>query len=275
MPIEIQTELRRPSSDEFVGLAHDVMACAFQVHNEIGRFFDEKIYKRVVARRFGGVELEVPVVVSCNGFEKRYSLDMVVRGAALFEWKAVEMFAPEHRAQLLHYLMLCDLPKGKLANVRPELIEHEFVNTTLRPEDRRKFCVDDRQFVPLNEQDQLWKEFLTTALRDWGAGLDLRLYEAAVSHVFGGEEQVVREIDIVVGDHKIGVQKTRLTSSNAAFKVTALSEHTLAFENHARRFVNHTKLDAVHWVNVNRQQVLFKTLLKEGNQGQEDEDTEC
>jgi GxxExxY protein len=116
MPIDIHAELRRPSADEFTGLAHDVMACAFKVHNEIGRFFDEKIYKRLIARRFGGIQLEVPVVASYNEFEKRYSLDMVVRGAALFEWKAVDVFAQEHRAQQLHYLMLCDLPKGRLLN---------------------------------------------------------------------------------------------------------------------------------------------------------------
>jgi GxxExxY protein len=251
------------------------MACAFQVHNEIGRFFDEKIYKRLVARRFGGIQLEVPVIVSCNGFEKRYALDMLVRGAALFEWKAVDKFAQEHRAQLLHYLMLCDLPKGKLANVRPELIEHEFVNTTLRPEDRQKFSVDDTQFVPLNEQDVDWKEFLLEALRDWGAGLDVHLYETAISHIFGGEERVIREIDIVADARRVGVQRARLTSSNATFKVTALSEHMTGFERHARRFVAHTTLDAVHWVNITRQKILFKTLLRQEDRGQEDTDVCC
>src|SRR5262249_44842804 len=150
-------DLRRPTPDEFAGLAYDVMACAFQVHNKIGRFFDEKIYKRLIAQRFGGIQLEVPVIVKLDGFEKHYAMDMLVRGAALFEWKAVEALGPEHRGQLLHYLLLCDLPKGKLANVRPELVEHEFVNTTLRPQDRKTFSVDDRHFTPLSDLDTRWK----------------------------------------------------------------------------------------------------------------------
>src|SRR5690606_4954490 len=139
MPIEIKTDLHRPTQNEFTSLAYDVMACCFQVHKEIGRFFDEKVYKRLVAQRFGGIKLEVPAAVSHRDFRKTYFVDMVVREQALFEWKSAERLSPEHRGQLLNYLLLCDLPNGKLVNVRPESIEHEFVNTTLRPRDRR--CV--------------------------------------------------------------------------------------------------------------------------------------
>lgn len=108
MPIDVQAELRRPTPDEFAALAYDVMACAFHVHNEIGRFFEEKVYKRLVAKRFGTAKLEVPVVVSFQDFTKTYFLDMLVRGAALFEWKAIERTGPEHRGQLLNYMLLCD-----------------------------------------------------------------------------------------------------------------------------------------------------------------------
>lgn len=267
MPIDIQAQadICRPTPDEFGALAYDVMACTFQVHNEIGRLFDEKIYKRLVARRFGGVELEVQVVASFQDFRKPYFLDMLVRGMALFEWKAVERLAPEHRAQLLNYLLLCDLPKGKLVNIRPELVEHEFVNTTLRPADRQCFQIEDSQFRPLNDADRTWKQFLSEAIRDWGAGLDVRLYEAAIAHVFGGAEYVTRDIDILADGVKIGQQKARLTSSGAAFKVTALYDNETAFEQHARRFVKHTKLPAVHWVNITRQLVRFKTLERQEN----------
>lgn len=88
MPIEIRAELRRPSAEEFSALTFDLMACAFSVHNEIGRLFDEKVYKQLVAKRFGDIELEVPVIVSFRDFERTYFLDMLVRGTALFEWKS-------------------------------------------------------------------------------------------------------------------------------------------------------------------------------------------
>jgi GxxExxY protein len=262
MPIEVHADVSRPSPEEFGALAYDVMACAMQIHNEIGRFFDEKIYKRLIARRFGGVELEVPVIVRHDGFEKCYALDMLVRGAALFEWKAVESLGTRHRAQMLHYLWLCDLPKGKLANVRSELIEHEFVNTTLRPPDRHTFEIDDKQFVALDNADRDWKAFLLAALHDWGAGLDVHLYESAISHCFGGDSLTLKEIDIIVSGHKVGVQKARLTPSNAAFKVTTLTAGEVEFERHAKRFVNHTSLAAIHWINITRQRVRFKSMLR-------------
>jgi GxxExxY protein len=265
MPIEIQADIQRPTSDEFTALAYEVMACAFEVHNEIGRFCDEKIYKRLVAKRFEGIELEVPVNVTFEDFRKQYFLDMLVRNQAVFEWKAVERLAPQHRGQLLNYLLLCDLPKGKLVNVRPELIEHEFVNTTLRPNDRRSFQVDSQYFRTLNDSDDTWRQFLTAALRDWGVGLDLHLYEAAIAHVFGGEEAVLSNIAILVNGVEIGQQNARLTSSGAALKVTALYENEILFEQHARRFLEHTTLPAIHWVNITRHCVCFKTL-----QNQED-----
>lgn len=103
------------------------------------------------------------------------------------------------------------------------MIEHEFVNTTLRRADRRQFEVEIQDFRPLNDADQTWQQFLVAALRDWGTGLDLHLYESAIAHVFGGEEVVLRDIEIVVGGNSIGKQKARLSASEATFKVTALT----------------------------------------------------
>lgn len=260
MPIEVMAEILRPTDEEFAALAYDVMACAFAVHNEIGRFCDEKIYKRLVAKRFGDIQLEVPVHVAFEKFRKNYFVDMLARNRAIFEWKAVERLAPEHRAQLLNYLLLSDLPRGKLVNVRPELIEHEFVNTTLRPDDRRRFRVDRQHFRPLDKGDESWYQFLTAALQDWGAGLDLHLYEAAIAHVFGGEDAVLSSTKIYVEQTPIGEQKVRRTSSGATYKVTALYENQPLFEQHARRFLDHTKLPAIHWINITRQLVRIKTL---------------
>ena len=212
MPITIRADIRRPTEGEFKSLAYDVMGCIFQVHNELGRFCDEKIYKRLVAKRLGNVEIEVPIAVSFETFSRTYFLDALIDGCAIFELKAVECLAPGHRAQLLNYLLLTDLPRGKLVNVRPELIEHEFVNTTLRTSDRTSFEINDVEFRPLNDADVTWRDFLIAALRDWGTGLDLHLYESAISHIFGGEEAVLREIEIIVDGIKIGEQKARLTS---------------------------------------------------------------
>jgi GxxExxY protein len=263
MPITINADIRRPSQEEFQSLAYDVMACIFKVHNEIGRFCDEKIYKRIVANRLGLIQTEVLVSVWFEAFSKPYFLDMLINGCTIFELKAVERLAPEHRGQLLNYLLLTELPRGKLVNVRPELVEHEFVNTTLRRSDRTSFTVDDSGFHPLNDMDVVWRDFFIAALRDWGTGLDLHLYESTISHIFGGEDAVLREIEIIVDGVKVGVQKVRLTSSGAAFKVTAIDDGDERYEQHARRFLEHSLLPAIHWVNVTRDVVRLRTLVRQ------------
>src|SRR2546422_1361553 len=63
MPIIIRTPIRRLSQAEFGELAYAVMRCVFQIHSELGRFFDEKIYKRELAHRYPGVQLEFPIEV--------------------------------------------------------------------------------------------------------------------------------------------------------------------------------------------------------------------
>ena len=99
MPISIDADLVIPTQDEFASLAFDVMDCFFKVHNEIGRFCDEKIYKREVAKRFGGIRLELPITLTHREYRKTYFADMLIRRCAIFEVKAAELLAPRHRAQ--------------------------------------------------------------------------------------------------------------------------------------------------------------------------------
>ena len=48
------------------------------------------------------------------------------------------------------------------------------------------------------------------------------------------------------------------------FKVTTIGETDLPrFEDHARRFLNHTRLEGFHWINITRQRVTFTTIRKE------------
>ncbi len=49
MPVIIRTPIRGLSQAEFGDLAYAVMGCVFEIHRDLGRFFDEKIYKRELA----------------------------------------------------------------------------------------------------------------------------------------------------------------------------------------------------------------------------------
>ena len=113
---------------EFKRLAHEVMQHVFAIHNEFGRFFDEQIYKKELACRMNGVELELAVTVAYGTFSKTYYVDVLVNSSGLFEFKATDAIHPRHRGQTLNYLLLLDLGHGKVINVRPEVVGHEFVN---------------------------------------------------------------------------------------------------------------------------------------------------
>lgn len=50
MPIVPPTGLRRLEDEEFGRAAYRAMEVVFQVHNEFGRLFDERIYHSEIAR---------------------------------------------------------------------------------------------------------------------------------------------------------------------------------------------------------------------------------
>ena len=262
MPIIVHAPVRRLSQDDFGELSYEVMRHVFEIHNEIGRFFDEKIYKRELAHRMPDIRLEVPVDVVIDSFQKRYWIDVLAGEGGLFEFKAVEALAGSHRAQLLNYLMLCGVEHGKLINVRAENVEHEFVNSRWEYEYRRQFAVDDSEWNAALPGAVQLSDFLTAALRDLGAGLEISLYEELAEHCFGGSARVEGLVEIQIGDRRLGQQRMRLIAPGVALKITALAGPLNAFEAHARRFLVHTDLRAIAWVNIDLKQVTFKTLQR-------------
>ena len=108
------------------------------------------------------------------------------------------------------------------------------------------------------------KGLLLEMLRDWGVGLDLHLYEDALTHFLGGRERVMSDIDIVLDGRRVGRQRVRLSGPGTAFRITALGDDGMPrFEDHARRFLQHTQLTAIHWINLARDHVTFRTLERE------------
>jgi hypothetical protein len=151
------------------------------------------------------------------------------------------------------------MPHGKLVNLRPERVSHEFVNSVLARRDRTAFEVVDKDWIESGEGRL--KAQMVTALRDWGAALDLGLYEEAATHFCGRSAEPLTEIEIRAHDRRLGVQEVRLADPSTALKVTALDADTLPdFECHARRFLAYTSLRAIQWINITRRVVQFKTL---------------
>src|SRR5207302_1208986 len=104
------------------------------------------------------------------------------------------------------------------------------------------------------------RDVLTALLRDLGTGLEIALYEEAVTHFFGGPAQVEADVAVEIDGRRIGHQRFRLIAPGVALKITAFDGPLDAFDLHARRLLAHVDLGAIAWVNVNMKKVTFTTL---------------
>ena len=260
MPICALHPVRRLSQGEFAELSYEVMRCVFDIHNEFGRFFDEMVYKRELASRLPHVELEFPITVTHRTFSTTYYLDALIADGGAFEFKAVERLAAKHLGQLYNYLLLLDLEHGKLVNLRPESVDHQFVNARLRPDDRRAFALCSDRWNSSIPGGQMITDWAGTLLQDWGTGLELGLYEAALVHFLGGRDKVFCDVPVRGSRQELGYQPMRLAAPGVAFKVTAFDTEVGNFEDHARRMLSRTDLRAILWINIGLHNVNFVTI---------------
>ncbi|MGD0898294.1 MAG: GxxExxY protein [Thermoguttaceae bacterium] len=270
MPVLLGAKIRRLDQKEFGEIAYEVMRCAFEVHRELGRCFDEKIYQREMAFRLADAQTEVPVEAVFETFRKVYYLDLVVDGGAIIELKAVEGLNSRHRGQLLNYLLLAEAAHGKIVNFRTERVQHEFVNATLIHADRIAFAIDDQRWRDMGTGGL--KDRMIAVLRDWGTALDIALYEEVAAHFCGRAAEPLADIEIRVGPRSLGRQPVRLAKPNVALRVTSFGpDDSLAFESHLHRFGEHTALHAIQWINITPSRVQFTTIdtgkggLKDGD----------
>lgn len=260
MPVKPRHSIRRPSEAEFGKLSYEVMRVVFAIHNEFGRFFDERIYKLELARLLPGISLEIPLEVSFESFRKVYFIDVLFQDAVPLECKTVDTITDRHRSQSLNYLLLADLPHGKLVNLRPEQVTHEFINAPLRTADRQRFEIVAHDWQDLGDaQVRAW---FTAFVSDLGTCLDLALYKEALAHRLGGERHTERDIEVISDGVVLATQKFRLIEPDVAFNVTTLPDNLEAFALHTRRLLAHTRLRAIQWVNVGRHQLTFTTIQK-------------
>ena len=260
MPVSVGTKLVKLSQIEFAEVAYNVMADVFSIHHEMGRLFDEKVYRNALAERLDHVKSEVRIDVSFRDFCKSYFMDMVASSGAVFELKVVSALHARHRSQLMNYLLLTELQHGKLVNLRPKKVEHEFVNATQTYAERIKFRIDDSKWKTTNGFGPAEKLLMKELLSDWGTGLERSLYEEALIHFSGGPEQVLNEIDVVLDQRILAKQTVTLCAPRIAFKLTTFATDTHGYRKDLTRFLNRTELSAIQWINISRNQLTFETL---------------
>ena len=114
--------MKHPLFEKASGLTETIIAAAIEVHRNKGPGLIESIYewcltKELDLRGLKYVSQET-VRIEYKGFTREEPLrfDLLVEGCVLVEAKAVENILPIHKAQLLSYMKLLDVPLGLLIN---------------------------------------------------------------------------------------------------------------------------------------------------------------
>lgn len=97
-------------------------------------------------------------------------------------------------------------------------------------------------------------------LQNRGTGLEVALYEEAVTHFCGGEQQVERLVPVIGSSEPLGEQRMRLVTPEVAFKITAFNEREGSFAEHAQKLLPCTLLKAILWANIGTSQVVFRMI---------------
>ena len=267
MPIEVASEIRLFDQEAFHALDRKLLGIVFDVHNEFGRFLAEPLYKAEITARWldaglGATKREVRITVTHESFRKDYLMDLLFNHGLMLEAKAAESIVPAHRAQGLNYLFLAGMQHGRLVNLRPERVEHEFLSTQLTPHRRRQFTVVDSDWQGADAASAWLREKVIALLNDWGAFLEVSLYRDAITHFLGGPERVFLPVPVRSRDRLLGEQPVHLLAPDTAFAFTAITADGTSMADHQRRFLQHTPLRRIQWVNFNRHQIEFTTLAK-------------
>ena len=264
MPIHPTKPIRVFDQESFHQVDRQVTGMAFDIHNEFGRYLDESLYKGELARRCraNGLEVhpELEIVVSLDDFVKRYFADHLVNQGVIIESKAASALSPAHIGQTLNYLFLCGLHHGSLLNFGSERVERRFVSTRLTAAARHNYECVDSQWDPLTARCEDMLELMHQLLNEWGAFLDPLLYRDALAHFLGREEPILQEIPVHSDGEWIGTQEMHMLTHNVAFSVTASTHRPESVLEHQRRFLRHTSLRAIQWINLNHHKIEFRTI---------------
>jgi GxxExxY protein len=103
-------------------LSRQVIGAAIEVHRLKGPGLIESIYEKCLMRELflqnipAAQQLVVPIEYKGYTFEEPLRLDLLVDDSLLIELKVVTQVLPIHKAQLMSYMKLMNVPLGLLIN---------------------------------------------------------------------------------------------------------------------------------------------------------------
>lgn len=114
-------------------LSYKIVACAIEVHSELGPGLLESIYHQCLFDELEAKGLDVlskvrvPVRYKGKDLGQVLELDLLIEHLIVIEIKATELIHPVFKAQLLSYLKLTQKPKGLLINFHTDNITKSLV----------------------------------------------------------------------------------------------------------------------------------------------------
>ncbi|TYB30747.1 MAG: GxxExxY protein [Candidatus Mcinerneyibacterium aminivorans] len=102
-------------------LTGEIINCAFEVHNELGFGFLEKVYENALYKELKDRGFKVKKQPPIKVFYKdeivgKYFCDLIVDDKIIIELKSVETMENIHEVQLVNYLNAIDKELGLLIN---------------------------------------------------------------------------------------------------------------------------------------------------------------
>ncbi len=116
-------------------LSDQILKTFYDVYNELGHGFLEKVYQNSLYLELKKRGLKVEAQKQINVFYKttpvgEYYADLIVNDTIILELKAAEQIVEDHENQLVNYLRATDIEVGLLLNfgVKPEIRRKIFTN---------------------------------------------------------------------------------------------------------------------------------------------------
>ncbi|MDF7824575.1 GxxExxY protein [Pontiellaceae bacterium B12227] len=111
-------------------LSYKVIGAAIEVHKTMGSGLYEAIYEKCLMRELElqGIQAKnqriVPVAYKGFEFEEPLRLDVIAEDCLILELKSVETVMPAHKAKLLAYMKLLDIPLGLVINFHEPILKN-------------------------------------------------------------------------------------------------------------------------------------------------------
>ena len=114
-------------------LTSSILGAAFDVSNELGSGFLEKVYENAILIRLHelGIEAKSQQLIEIYFHNKKvghYFADVLINDSVIIELKATQELTSIHQAQIINYLKASNIPIGLLINFGNPKLEYRRFN---------------------------------------------------------------------------------------------------------------------------------------------------